>query len=85
MKEEMRPIIRLRQNFLMILMFLLDQVDLWNLLDLLDRQVNLAHHQDGLQIHHLLVIEKEWDLKVHRVSGYLCDPHHTSLNLFRFL
>ena len=39
-KEGMRPIIHLRQNDLMILMFLLDLVD--------------------LQIHHLLVIEKEW-------------------------
>ena len=34
---------------------------------------------------HLLVIEKEWDLEMHRVSGYLCDLHHPSLNLFRFL
>ena len=48
MKEEMRPVIRLRQNFLMILRFLLDQMDL---LDLLDRQDRLAHHQDGLQLH----------------------------------
>ena len=31
---------------------------------------------------HLLVIEKEWDLEMHRVSGYLCDLHHPSLNLF---
>ena len=44
MKEEVRPVIRLRQNFLMILMFLLDRVDL------LHRQVNLAYHQDGLQL-----------------------------------
>ena len=50
MKEEMRPVIRLRPNSLMILMFLLDLVDLWNLLDLLDRQVRLAYHQDGLQL-----------------------------------
>ena len=47
----------------MILMFLLDQVGLRNSLDLLDRQVNLAHHQDGLQLHHLLVMGKEWDLE----------------------
>ena len=60
MKEEMRPVIRLRQNSLMILMFFLDQVDLQNLQDLLDRQDRLAHHQDGLQLHHLLVTEKEW-------------------------
>ena len=38
-KEEMRPIIRLRQNSLMILMFLWDLV---HLLDLLDRQVRLT-------------------------------------------
>ena len=81
-KEETRPIIHLRQLLpsLIILIFLLDQVDLRNLLD---RQVNLANHQDGLQLHHLLVIEKTWDLKVHCVSGYLCDPHHPSLNLCR--
>ena len=78
-KEEMRPIIHLRQNSLMILMFLLDQVDL------LDRQVNLAYHQDGLQLHRILVIEKEWDPEIHRVSGCLCDPHHPSLNLFQLL
>ena len=81
----MRPAIHLRQNSLMILMFFVDQVDLRNLLDLLDRQVNRAHHQDGLQIHHLLVIGKEWDLEMHRVSVYLCDLHHPSLNLFQFL
>ena len=67
----------------MILTFLVDQVDLRNLVDLLDLQDRLAHQQDGLQLHHLLVIEKEWDLKVHRVSGYLCDLPHPSLNLFR--
>ena len=84
-QEEMRPVIHLRQNSLMILMFRLDLVDLRNLLDLLDRQVRLAYQQDGLQLRHLLVIEKEWDLKVHRVGGYLCDLHHPSLNLFRFI
>ena len=26
---------------------------------LLDRQVRLAYHQEGFQLHHLLVIEKE--------------------------
>ena len=56
----MRPALHLRQNSLMILMFLLGLVDLPHLVDLLDRQVRLAHHQDGLQLHHML-IEKEWD------------------------
>ena len=31
------------------------------------------------------VTEKEWDMNVHRGSGYLPDLHHPSLNLFRFL
>ena len=34
----------------MILMFLLDQVELRNLVDLLDRQVSLAYRLDGLQL-----------------------------------
>ena len=34
---------------------------------------------------HLQIQEKEWNLEVHRVSGYLCDRHHPSLNLFRCL
>ena len=46
---------------------LLDLVDLQDLLNLLDR---LAFHQDGLQLHRLLVIEKKWNLEVHRVSEY---------------
>ena len=29
--------------------------------------------------------ERVGSLKVHRVSGYLCDLHHPSLNIFRFL
>ena len=29
--------------------------------------------------------EKSGTQKEHRVSGYLCDLHHPSLNLFRFL
>ena len=56
-KEEMRPIIHLRRNSLMIPMFLFDLVDLQNLLD----------HQ----IHHVLVTEKEWNLEVHHVSESL--------------
>ena len=47
-------------------------------------QVRLAYHQDGLQLHHLLVIKKELEPEVHRESGYLCDLHHPSLNLFHF-
>ena len=43
--------------FLMIPMFLMDPVDLQDLLN------RLAHHQDGLQLHHLLVIQKEWNLE----------------------
>ena len=58
MKEEMRPIIHLRQNSLMILMFLLGLVDLRNLLD---RQVHLNCHQDGLQLLRRLVIERGWN------------------------
>ena len=42
-----------------------------------------GHHQDGLQLHRLLVIEKKWDMKVHRVNGYLCDLQHPSPNLCR--
>ena len=56
-KQDMGPIIHLRQPSLMILMFLLDLVDLRNLLD--------------SQVYHLLVIEKEWNLEVHRVSDCL--------------
>ena len=69
----------------MIPMFLSDAVDLRHLLDLLDRQVRLTYYQDGLQLHHPLVIEKEWDLERTHVRGYFCDLHHPSLNLFRFI
>ena len=62
-------------------MFLFDLV---NLLDLLDRQVPLAYHQDGLQIYHLLVIEKGWEPEIHRVSSVPCDLHHPSINLIHF-
>ena len=64
----MRQIILLRQpSPSFIPMFLLDLVDLQDLLNLLDR---LAYHQDGLQLHRLLVIEKEWNVEVHRLSEY---------------
>ena len=68
----------------MILMFLLDLVDLGHLLDFLDRHVRLDHRQDALQLHHLLVMEEEWEPEIIRVSGYLCDLHYTRLNLFQF-
>ena len=47
-EEEIRQIILLRQPSLMILMFLLDPVDL----------LDLLNHQNGLQLHHLLVRER---------------------------
>ena len=34
------------------------------------------------ELHHQLVIEKEWDLERTHGKGYLCHP---SLNFFRFL
>ena len=47
-------------------------------------EVLLAYHQDGLQLHHLLVVEKEWELEIHRVIGCIRDLHRPSLNLFQF-
>ena len=69
---------------LMTLMFLLDLVDLRHLLDLMSRQDRLAYHQDGLQLHHLLVVEKEWEPEIHRVSDCIRDLHQPSFNLFQF-
>ena len=46
----------------MTLMFLLDLVDLQNLLE--------------LQLQHLRVLEKEWNAGRTHVSGYLDDLHH---------
>ena len=66
----------------MILMFLLDLVDLRHLLD---RQVRLDNHQDGLLLLHLLVLGKEWEPEVHRVTGCLCDLDHPSFNLFEWM
>ena len=59
----------------MIMMFLLDLVDLRHLVDLMSRQVRLAYHQDGLQLHHLLVVEIEWEPEIHRVSDCIRDLH----------
>ena len=57
----MCPIVRLRQKSpsSMILMFLLVLVDLGHLLDLLNRQICLDFHKNGLQLLHLLVRERE--------------------------
>ena len=81
----MRPTFHLRQILPspMILMVLLDFVDPWHLLDLLDRQVRLDHRQDGLQLHHLLMTAKDRELEIDRVRGCFCDLHHSSLNLFQ--
>ena len=68
-------IIHLRQRSLMIMMFLLDLVDLRHLVDLMSRQVRLAYHQDGLQLHHLLVVEIEWEPEIHRVCDCIRDLH----------
>ena len=77
-KEEIKQMIHLRQLILslMILKFLLVRKvhSLRHaLLNLMSRQIRLAYHQDGLQLHHLLVEEKKWEPEIHRVSGYLCD------------
>ena len=62
----------------------LDLVDLWHVLDLMSRQIRLAYHQDGLQLHHLLVVEKQWEPEIHRMSDCIRDLHQPSLNLFQF-
>ena len=59
-------------------------VDLWHFLNLMSRQIILAYHQDCLQLHHLLVVEKEWGQEIHRVSDCIRDLHRLSLNLFQF-
>ena len=61
----------LRRNALVILMFLLDVVNFQNLLD--------------LQLHYLLVTEKEWTPEFKHVNEFLHDLHNTSLHLFRCL
>ena len=85
-KEEMRPVIRPPPKFF-------DDPDVpfgpppespWTSWTARTARTAWTHHQDGLQLQHLLVIEKECNLKVHHVSGYLYDLHHPSLNLFRF-
>ena len=75
MKEEMVQIILFRQASLMILMFLLDLVDLRHLLNLTSLQVLLVYHQDGIQLHLLLVEEKEWEQEPNCVSDCIRDLH----------
>ena len=55
-KKEMRPIIHLHQP---LPSFMIGPGGPPEPPGLLDREVRLAYHQDGLQLHHLLVIEKE--------------------------
>ena len=57
--------------------------NLWHILNLMSRQILLVYHQDGHQLHHLLVKEKEWEQEIHRVSDYIRDLHRPSLNLFQ--
>ena len=59
----------------MILMFpLVHKVhNLWRLLNLIilqDRQVRLLYRQDGLQLHHQQVVEKELKQDIPRVTEY---------------
>ena len=68
----------------MILMFLLDLVDLRHLLNLMSLQVVLAYHQDSVQLHNLLVVEKEWAQEILRVTDCIRDLHRESLNLFQY-
>ena len=73
----------------MILMFLSDLVDLRRLLNLIslqDRQVHLVYRQDGLQLHHQQVVEKELKQEIPRVSGYtrIRDFQRLSLNLLQY-
>ena len=59
---------------------------LLNLITLQDRQVCLVHRQDGLQLHHQQVVEKELKQEIHRVSDYtrIREHHRLSLNLFPY-
>ena len=85
-QEEIILIIHPRQLILslMILTFRLVLVNLPHLLDLLDRQVFLACHQDGLQLHHLLVVEKEWEQEMLCVSDCIRSLHRLRFNLFQY-
>ena len=52
----------------------------------MSHQIRLAYHQDyhqdGLQLHHLLMVQKKWEREIHRVSDCIRDLHHPSLNWF---
>ena len=54
------------------------------LVDLLDRQIRLDFHQDGLQLLHLLVREREEEPEMHRVSDHVRDLNFRNLNLLQF-
>ena len=63
--------------------------NLWRLKNLInsqDRQVCLVYRQDGLQLHHQQVLEKELKQEIHRVSDYtrIRDLHRLRLNLFQY-
>ena len=88
----MRLTVHLRQDLplSMILMFLFVQglVDLLiNLVDLIlnhkIRQMSLDFHQDFLQLLHLLV-ERELERWINRVTDRARDHHYQILNLFTF-
>ena len=57
---------------------------LLNLISFQDRQVHLVYRQDGLQLHHQQVVEKELRPKIPRLSDYtrIRDIHR--LNLFQY-
>ena len=58
---------------------------LWHtFLNLMSRQILLAYHQDGLQLHHLLVEEKKSEQESNCVSDCVRDLHRPSLNLLPF-
>ena len=87
-KEEIIPIIHLRQLYtVMILKF--PWVRKVHSLrhafpNLTSRQILLMYHQDDLQLHHLLVEEKERKQETNCVSDCVRDLHRPSLNLFPF-
>ena len=59
---------------------------LLNLISLQHRHVRLVYRQDGLQVHHQQVVEKELKQDIHRVSDYtrIRDLHPMSFNLFQY-
>ena len=57
---------------------------LLNLMSIEDHQVRLDYHQDGLQLHHQQVVEKEWEQEIHCARGCIRDLHRMSLNLLKY-